>query len=215
MQDKKRFSARFTELLAQADELERHKYRSDSYEMVDHESYLTWKTKTKNLIQLVSGRDSEHYHAVLVAEKPSMYSTNLDHLRKIRAALRATQEDFESGFLNSLRSLIHAEVFSEELEISRELFVSGYVSPAAVVAGIVLETALRSLCTDHSIDHGKMDRMNADLAKANVYNNLVQKRITAAAAVRNSAAHGKPEEFTKSDVDELIRFVGTFLSDYL
>jgi hypothetical protein len=54
---------------------------------------------------------------------------------------------------------------------------------AAVIAGTVLETALRQLC---------LDRMNADLAKAGVYNSLMQKRITALAAIRNRAAHGKP-----------------------
>ena len=47
--------------------------------------------------------------------------------------------------------------------------------------------------------------MNAELVKAGVYNNLTQKRITALAAVRNSAAHGKLDEFTKDDVSAMIR----------
>jgi hypothetical protein len=65
---------------------------------------------------------------------------------------------------------------------------------AAVIAGTVLETALRQLC---------LDRMNADLAKAGVYNSLMQKRITALAAIRNRAAHGKPNEFTRDDVSAM------------
>ena len=54
--------------------------------------------------------------------------------------------------------------------------------------------------------------MNADLAKAGVYNSLMQKRITALAAIRNSAAHGKPNEFTRDDVSAMIRDVERFVA---
>jgi hypothetical protein len=54
--------------------------------------------------------------------------------------------------------------------------------------------------------------MNADLAKAGVYNSLVQKRITALAAVRNSAAHGNADEFTKEDVSAMIRDFERFVT---
>ena len=47
--------------------------------------------------------------------------------------------------------------------------------------------------------------MNSDLAKAGIYNKLQQKRITALADIRNSAAHGKPEEFSGDDVIMMIR----------
>jgi hypothetical protein len=81
-----------------------------------------------------------------------------------------------------------------------------------VIAGVVLETAIRRMCQDHGIDVGKLDKMNADLAKAGIYNSVVQKRIIALAAVRNSAAHGKREEFTKDDVSAMIRDVERFLA---
>ncbi|WP_346659246.1 hypothetical protein [Bradyrhizobium sp. CW7] len=55
--------------------------------------------------------------------------------------------------------------------------------------------------------------MNADLAKAGAYNSIVQKRITAIAAVRNSAAHGHPETFTEADVRDMISFIERFLMD--
>jgi len=74
-----------------------------------------------------------------------------------------------------------------------------------VVAGVVLETTLRRLCEEHGLAIGKLEKMNAELVKAGVYNNLTQKRITALAAVRNSAAHGKLDEFTKDDVSAMIR----------
>ena len=57
--------------------------------------------------------------------------------------------------------------------------------------------------------------MNADLAKAGVYNKLKQKRITALANIRNSAAHGKENEFSSEDVTMMIRDIEGFLAKYL
>jgi hypothetical protein len=133
----------------------------------------------------------------------------------MRAVFLAAKEDFEGGYLNSLRNLVQAEVFTSELEQAEELLKSGYATAAAVIAGVVLETTLRDLCTARGIPHGKLDKMNADLAKDGAYNTTQQKRITALAGIRNSAAHGKPEEFTPADVKGMIEDVERFLAAHL
>lgn len=92
---------------------------------------------------------------------------------------------------------------------------SGYKLAAAVIAGVVLETTLRDLCNQNSLPIGKLDKMNSDLAKAGIYNKLQQKRITALADIRNSAAHGKPEEFSDNDVTMMIRDIEQFLITHL
>ena len=111
--------------------------------------------------------------------------------------------------------LVQAEVFDSELEQANELLGSSYSIAAAVIAGVVLETALRELCYTEGISPGKLDKINADLAKAGVYNQLRQKRITALADIRNSATHGKPNKFTKQDVTNMIRDIGHFLANHL
>lgn len=68
------------------------------------------------------------------------------------------------------------------------------------------------MCQDKGIAIGKLEKMNADLVKAGAYNGLAQKRITALAAIRNSAAHGKPQDFTKDDVAAMIRDIERFAS---
>jgi hypothetical protein len=60
-----------------------------------------------------------------------------------------------------------------------------------------------------------MERMNADLAKAGEYNALVQKRITSLAAIRNSAAHGKTDEYSVDDVKSMIPEVERFVAERL
>ena len=84
-----------------------------------------------------------------------------------------------------------------------------------MIAGVVLETTVRNLCTDQGLDHGKLDRMNADLAKAGVYNTLQQKRITAMAGIRNAAAHGDADKFNAGDVKGMIDDVERFLASTL
>jgi hypothetical protein len=144
-----------------------------------------------------------------------MYRTNFQELKDLKAVFLAAKEDYEGGYVTSIRTLIQAEVFSTELEQARELLTSQYLSAAAVVAGVVLETSLRQLCVDKVISVGKLDKMNADLAKADMYHRLVQKRITAIADIRNNAAHGHPELFTANDVEDMISYIEGFLANYL
>jgi hypothetical protein len=177
-------------------------------------SYLAWRIKVQNLLVQACGVDSEHYKAFVRAERPGVYNGSYDIFLRARAVFRAAKEDYEGGYMESARSLIQAEVFEDELAQAQELLGKGYYA-AAVIAGVVLETGIRELCDRHSIPHGKLDKMNADLAKAGVYNALQQKQITAMAAIRNSAAHGKPEEFKQQDVEDMIRDVGQFLPQHL
>lgn len=57
--------------------------------------------------------------------------------------------------------------------------------------------------------------MNVDLAKAGQYNSLTQKRITALAAIRNSAAHGHLTEFNDADVGSMIEEVERLIAGWL
>jgi hypothetical protein len=57
--------------------------------------------------------------------------------------------------------------------------------------------------------------MNADLTKAGAYNTNVQKQTTALAGIRNSAAHGHPNEFSEDGVADMISQIRHFLSNQL
>jgi hypothetical protein len=136
-------------------------------------------------------------------------------LSRLLHVFLAAKEDFEGGYLSSVRNLIHAEVFSNELEQANELLTAGYRTPAAVICGVVLETNLRTLCDTRNIPTGKLEKMNQDLAKDGAYNLLIQKRITALAAIRNSAAHGNHSEFDDADVNSMIDDVERLVADWL
>ncbi len=214
----KLFKKRFSELAEQLEAVAAAKTSSanpvtgSASIYVDQNALLNWKVKAKTLLINTCGEPSHHLTSFIAAERSTGYGTNYDILKKLRAVFLAVQEDFEGGYLNSLRNLVQAEVFSNELEQAEELLGRGYATAAAVIAGVVLETALRDLCTAHGIEHGSLNKMNDDLARANAYNATQKKRITALAGTRNSAAHGKPEEFTTAEVKGMIDDVERFLA---
>jgi hypothetical protein len=214
------FKRRFEELEDQASKIEsskkiHHGEGFGSGEYVDNELLLNWKVKAKNLLSKVCSDESQHFIQFEKEENARSLGTNYSLLKRLKAVFMAAKEDFEGGYLSSVRTLVQAEVFDSELEQANELFSNGYRTAAAVIAGVVLETALRELCDRNGISHGKLDKMNADLVKAGVYNKLNQKRITTLADIRNSAAHGKPDEFTDQDVSDMIRDINQFLSNHL
>lgn len=186
-----------------------------SGEYVDQNILDEWRIKVKNLLSKSCGLDSEHYKEFVTGEKPHGFESNLSQFKRLKAVFNAAKDDFAGGYLISIKSLVQAELFDSELEQAKELLNSGYQLAAAVIAGIVLETALRDLCDRNNIPHGKLDKMNADLAKIGFYNKLQQKRITALADIRNCAAHGKPEEFNQEDVILMISDIERFLANYI
>ena len=185
------------------------------YDVIDNEKVLTWKVKTKNLLVSTCGKDSQHYESFIEAEKIISYQTNLDAFKRMKSVFIAAMDDYKNGYLTSIKNLIQADVFDSELEQAQELLSNGYKLASAVIAGVVLETTLRDLCYQNNLDIGKLDKMNADLTKLGIYNKLQQKRITALADIRNSAAHGKPEDFSDDDVVMMRRDIEQFLAIYL
>ncbi|WP_426140891.1 DUF4145 domain-containing protein [Pseudomonas sp. DWP3-1-2] len=216
----KLFERRFTELEAQILALEATKMMKNSemmgsYPYIDSNSLLGWGVKAKSLLSNACGEKSLHLTAFIEAEKLTMYSNDFETLCRVKEVFLAAKEDYEGGYLNTVRNLVQAEVFGSELEQASELLSAGYASSAAVIAGVVLETSLRNLCTEHDIGHTTLNRMNDDLTKAGAYNSLQQKRITAMAAIRNSAAHGNKDEFNPDDVKGMINDVERFLTTTL
>jgi len=210
------FGRRFDELCKQAEALEASKKMSNPQYLsgftLEVSDLLNWAVKVRHLLSSVCGANSQHFTQFVAAEAPSMYTTNHEIFQKLRAVLLAAKEDYEGGYLNDLKLLVQSEVFDSELEQASELLASGYIPAAAVTAGVVLEAGLREMCVDRALPIGKLDKMNADLAKAGVYTKLVQKQVTALADVRNSAAHGHYDQFSKDDVSSMIKDVQRILA---
>ena len=159
-------------------------------DFVDVQLMNQWLTSCLNLIGKIFGESSPHYFR-LKEQFPNY--PKYPNAQQAFGVLLSAKDDFDSGAIFDIRRLIEAEVFDDFLEQAEHLLEVGYFQPAAVVIGSVLEDGVRKLCQANDIpasEKPKLDWMNSELAKKAVYSKLIQKRITAIADLRNSAAHG-------------------------
>ncbi len=184
-----------------------------SYYTVSSPDVTSWATSVLNLLQRVFGENSVHFKQF--HERFTAFDGWESRFRECEAVFESAREDYEGGYLFNMRSLIQAEVFDDALEQATELLKAGYKDPACVVSGVTLETTLRELCSRNGISHAKLDKMNADLCKAGIYNMGMQKQITAWADRRNSAAHGDWSAYSDDDVNDMIKGVTRVIADYL
>jgi hypothetical protein len=159
----------------------------------------------------------QRYEPSLAASYLQMCSA----VEQVRGMLGALRSDYESGYLESVVELVHADIFADFLEMADYLLQQGYKDPAAVVGGSVLEAHLRKLCDKHGIPVIKPDgspkaanTLNSELAGANVYSKLDLKSVTAWQDLRNQAAHGKYTEYTMGQVTVMLQWVRDFASRY-
>ncbi|MBN1517370.1 hypothetical protein JXA32_12475 [Candidatus Sumerlaeota bacterium] len=175
---------------------------------------MGFKTAALSFIERVYGSTHPHFNEFQKGVK----SHRLEHAEIGIAILESIRDEIQGDWLFTIKGLITAEVFADFIEMANYLLESKYKDPAAVVAGSVLEEHLRQLCQAHGIDvelggkPKKADRLNSDLAKANIYLSSDQKFITAWLGLRNNAAHGKYDKYNEAQVKSLIDGVTEFMS---
>jgi hypothetical protein len=140
-----------------------------------------------------------------------------------KGILLAVQEEIENGWINTLKGLVTAEIFSNFIEMAEHLLEQKYKDASAVIIGSTLEEHLKNLCNDNAIHtiekkaNGKevrltADQLNIELAKNGVYNKIAQKEITSYLGIRNSAAHGHYSHYDQQQVAQMLYGVTTFIS---
>jgi hypothetical protein len=143
------------------------------------------------------------------------YGRATPHIAGVLSALRSA---YEAGYIQTVVELIHADVFTDFLEMAEYLLSEGYKDPAAVLIGSVLEEHLRQLCVKSEVaiiasgKTKKAEQLNTDLSGHGVYSKLDQKSVTAWLDLRNKAAHGKYNEYSKEQVTFLSESVRDFMT---
>lgn len=182
------------------------------------ENYQRFRTEALNLLKRVCGEDSEHYLQLRRLAEDKDSKTNSYYFKDCLGVVEAAFNDFQDDFLFDTRLLIRAELLDDFLGQAEYLLSEGYYMPAASLAGAILEDALRKLCDQKSVAYGdrtNINKFNAELAKAQAYNALTQKEITAKAEIRNNADHGKFKEVKKPDVEDMLKWIRRFVEEHL
>ena len=179
------------------------------------QEYANWRSQSLAFLTDLLGPDHVYTNDFREKTKDSAYTTSAESGRGI---LRAVLEDIEQGFIETVRQLIAAELFSDFFEQAEHLLENGYKAPSASLAGAVLENGLRSIANRNEIpvkERDDLSALNHKLADKETYNRLVQKKVQVWTDVRNHADHGRFDEFSEDDVRNLIEGAQSFLADYL
>ncbi len=193
---------------------------------LDNRRYTQWKTTCLALFEQVVSKGGELAGRVQAFNKAKATKPYVEFCLGI---LEAFKGDFERGFFDSVATQIEAEIAADYMGAADRLLVEGHRGkfdhiPAAVLAGAVLEKTLRSMCVQQqppvavTTPTGEPKTLNPlidDLKKANVFNELKAKQLRSWADIRNKAAHGEFDQFTRNDVEQMLQGIENFLADYL
>lgn len=172
-------------------------------------------TRVKAVIVRTTGKNSEYYNRIQETLEKWKNLNDEANLKYVVGVLDGLYHDLKSGYLKTLSELIHAELFSDFLEMSEYLLKEGYKDAAAVIAGSTLEEHLRKLCEKNEIEveietssgkfkPKKAERMNSELYKQNIYSKLELKQVTTWLEIRNNAAHAYYDKYNEKQVELLI-----------
>ncbi|WP_400071791.1 hypothetical protein [Zobellia russellii] len=195
------------------------RYGEYDVETVDLELFKEFRASTLSFFKNVFGEQHPFYKEF----DKNVRDTYIYHTEEGRGILKAAKQEVDGGWMFTVKGLVSAEIFSDFLEMADHLLKEGYKDPSAVMIGSVLEEHLRQLCLKNSIpiekriNEGKpmpkkADLLNSELASASIYNKLDQKSITSWLDLRNKAAHGKYEEYSKEQVELMFNGVSNFMT---
>jgi len=196
-------------------------YGPDDFSYIGKQDLIelhAWLGKVNNILNAVFGPKStqvKHFLEILPSNSLSYVEHALDVLL-IVGVLQGALDDLEHGFLTGQEFLVASDVFDSVLEQAKHLADTGYKDPAAVLARVVLEDALKRIARAEGIDDTqKASQLNDELKKASRYPQPQWRLIQAWLDVGNAAAHGKFDEYTADDVKNAINGIEQFLATEL
>jgi hypothetical protein len=197
-----------------------------AHKKLDAEKLVEWRTKTATLLSLVIQPGHIHHKSV---QKVAEIQCDYDQLQAAVSLTRGIKDDLEKGFLDDMATAIEAEIACDYMGQAEQLLADSHRGkfdhvPAAVLAGAVLENALRKLCDQQQPpiaqkaqngSHKTLGPLIQELKKAGVFNEAKAKQLQAWADIRNLAAHGEFSQFKRSEVEPMIAGINSFLADHM
>ena len=212
------FTEQLANVVAEYEQYMRTSKRSNGSDVIGVQRVYKLLTRAVAAIERIAGKSSVYFEKANQKFKSSSGSAIYLDLPGIMGIAESLLRDVESGYLKTHEELIHANVFSDFLEMSEYLLSQEYKDAAAVMIGSTLEVHLKKLATKYSVatessgKPKKADKINAELAKAKVYSTLDQKNVTAWLDLRNKAAHGEYDTYDKRKVELMLDGIRNFMS---
>lgn len=196
---------------------------SDDYDQSNQVRFYTFRISSLSFLESLVENDSLYFNDF----KNNVTNMETFHIKYSIALLTKIKQDVIDGWLLDFKALLSAEIFNNFLDMAEHLLDEKFKDAAAVIIGSVLEENLRQVCLKNSIPIDYHDNrknksvpkqasfMNDDLYKHKIYNQNMHKAVVSYLAIRNSAAHGKYNEYDLNQVKHLVLSVRDFAARYL
>lgn len=184
----------------------------------DSIDYQSWRLQALNLIERVCGKNSAHFTQMNLIATDKNTRDNPYYFKDCFGILQGAFADYVDGLLFNIRRVIRADLLSDLISQVEELLEHNYFIPAVSLTGAILEDTLRKLADKHNLEYPEKTNINALntlLAKAQVYDKLYFKEITAKADLRNSADHAEFDKVKPEDAKDMVRWVKRFVTEFL
>jgi len=169
--------------------------------------FAAWRTKT--IVFLTSFLEASHPYIIAFEScEEDVPETGVELLVELK-------EDIEAGELMRVELRITGDVFDDLLEQSKYLLSEKYYMPAVVIAGAVLERAVKGLTSKHllQVSSDKFAMHNQALWKHGVYDQSLWRRLDSNYDLRNDVAHGAVIP-TKGQAEPMVDDVARFVANY-
>jgi hypothetical protein len=205
---------RFAELSNKAEAVASTRHQGGfGTDVVDSEPFQEWATSALSLIQQVFEENSAHYQNFY--NNYHRFQGSVYEFEDCRGVFKAAKEDYEGGYLFTVRALVKAETLVDVLDQAEVFKNANYVDTACILVGVALEIAIKEICTREGGTPGKFNSMNEELWKKGIYNQAMWEQLKTWYTRRSEPAHGNFGQSTPRDADDMINGIRRFVADYL
>jgi len=214
-----RAKERIDELIDLGERVKASVHQTPTGREVDSGLYTQWVTSSLTFLSAALGEDSAHYNTF--AGIRQWVQEWHDKVPQYLGVLHAARDDIQSGWVGRRDLLVTANAFGGFLEQAEYLLEERYKDAAAVLAGGVLESTLRTMCERHGVEIGpreKIGTLNDKLAKKlkpPAYSSMDHKQIITWAELRDNAAHAHYDRYSEQDVADMLKWVRAFAARHL
>jgi len=199
---------RLKDLSVEAERLRRGNSIGQVLSEVHRQECVGWISAALNVVQLACPDSANAYRKkaeeIAADWRGLMIPTRVGELAEL---IKNLSTDLQAGLL-AIAGRARAATFEDFLEHAYAYLGEGRWQPAGVIAGVVFEDTIRTICRKHKIEEKgrKLDDLISEVAKVGVISGTKAKRARAAAHVRTKATHAQWDEFDLSDVSAAIDF---------
>lgn len=207
MEIEEKVRKRFAELLDAGNQLKHGNKDGQVRNDAHRQDCIGWLTSAQNVVHLVVPNPANPYRTSVdkICSSDRGYCVH-GCVGEITVILKSLLSDIDAGVLASIEDQTRASVFDDFLDHAKEYLREKRKNEAGVIAGVVFEDTLRSICRHVGIaEQGrKLDTLIDDLVKAGSLSQVKAKRAKVAAHVRTKATHAQWDEFGLEDVNVTI-----------